>query len=171
MNALCWSLRGLLFISFLIISNSNSYGQSVKLTTKVRVKGVSSYNATVYLNGRVVYSQLGIKRKCRIDLKFGKEYLIVFKQKGTRSKALIVSTKDVPEYMQYEELDFAFEVSLDQPYSSDDQVRKEQLVAHWFFHPNYGEFDYSYSTGEIGTHTSLFNEALRTNKNRSRASL
>ena len=170
-NAFCWCVRSLLFISFLIASNPNAYGQSVKLTTKVRSQGPNSCSATVYLNGRVVERHLDIKRKCRIELDYGREYLIVFKQKGTRSKALIVNTEEVPEYMQYEELDFAFEIILDQPYSLRDRHRKEQLVAHWFFHPNYGEFDYSYGTGDMDRYAMLFNEYLRSNETRSSTSL
>lgn len=150
-----------LILSLLMIIAQCAFSQTVSLTTKVRLKKSSSCSVAVYKNGKVVKRLLDVKRKCKVELKFDEEYLIVFKQKGVRSKALTVNTKHVPEHMQDELLDFAFEVSLDQPYSRPDDDRKEQLVAHWFYHSNYGEFDYTYDTGELAEHKRLFNESLR----------
>ena len=57
--------------------------------------------------------------------------------------------------MRNEFLDFAFQVSLNQPTIKNAIEQKHQLVAYWFYHSDCGEFDYSYDIKELKTHEAL----------------
>jgi len=141
-------LATLLLLFFLSLWNENIHGQTLSLITKVKVENSTTCSITIYKNGQVSERHNNVKRKCRIEMQFGNEYSITFTQNGFRSKTLTVNTRNVPVHMQSELLDFGFEVSLDQKLLTKDATDHNQVVAHWFYHVEMGEFEYTYNQPE-----------------------
>ncbi len=158
-----WKKITVLSSIWILLGMLNSFAQVVKVSAKVQIDRSSTCSVRVYKNGKISKRFSSIKRKCNIELQYDENYVIEFRQKGFRSKALSVNTHNVPEHMKIEDLDFGFEVSIDQPEPrNSEQVR--QLIAHWFYHLDYGDFNYTYDENELKTHVKQFNEASFANE-------
>lgn len=87
----------------------------------------------------VVQSYNTSKKRIKLSVEFNHDYTILFEKKGCSEKSIHVSTKEVPKHMQYELLDFGFEVQLE-PNPEPAKIQTDSLVATWRYHSDFGEF-------------------------------
>jgi len=127
----------------LVVMPLSSYGQTVKLGLKINIpKGnKNELHITVIKNGTEVTSKLG-KRSNTISLEFDAEYSIRVTCANCLPKEFVISTKNVPQRMQYELLDFHFETTLIESIRPFDFSEGDFTAAIWYYHVDNGEFDY-----------------------------
>lgn len=160
----CWisvvRLSLTLVIVIVLLQVQKGYSQSINVKVKVSGPQLSEYQILVKDNGKTMNSEFTSRHKTKLELEFGKDYALVFRRDGFRSKSVSVNTGNVPFYMKYELLDFSFEMILDQPCMNCLSGSGPQVVAYWFFDQNLGEFNYTYDEEEAMLRGSTIAEHL-----------
>jgi len=128
----------------LVFVSTQTLGQDVVVLVKFQVDGgsFSGTKVTITENGAVKKVFEPGKSKMMPELVFDKDYMITFEKDGYITKRVEISTKNVPEDIKGEDLDFDFAVEIFEQYEGVNTVIFNQPVAKWFYDPQEDEFTY-----------------------------
>lgn len=111
---------------------------SVKLSSELKE---ADTRIIILKDSLVVQSFTTSKKKVRLSVDFEHNYSITFQKVGCEEKSIHISTKEVPLHMQYELLDFGFEVTLESTEHLNPESN-DSIAAKWHYHSDFGEFVY-----------------------------
>ena len=112
---------------------------SVKLSSELKE---ADTGIIILKDSLVVQSFTTSRKKVRISVDFEHNYCITFQKVGCEEKSIQISTREVPLHMQYELLDFGFEVELEPEEHVETGSNDSSLIAKWHYHSDFGEFVY-----------------------------
>jgi len=93
-------------------------------------------------NGKEVSNSYVKRKRLKLELTFGNQYILQFEKEGHVTKEVLVDTRNVPLHMREEYLDFGFEVELHKE-TAYPQLESDSLkMARWRYMVEYGVFDF-----------------------------
>ena len=118
--------------------------QSLIVLTKINVVDGDLENTlvSVIMNGQVAKRIRPKKKRIKLELAFGQDYVIKFEKSGFKTKEVLINTRNVPLHMRDEYLDFGFQVDLKPEHQYAGISSDSLTMAQWRYHTDFGEFDF-----------------------------
>lgn len=131
-------------IIFLLFVALTINAQQVTINIKFDIDNgnYSESKVSISKNGAILKVIDPAKAKITENLEFDNDYLLTFLKKGYITKRISISTKNVPEDVQEDDLDFDFVVELFAQYEGINTVLFNQPVAKYFYDPKEDAFAY-----------------------------
>ncbi|MCF8461523.1 MAG: hypothetical protein K9G46_12425 [Flavobacteriales bacterium] len=136
-------LRRIAFVGiFLFASQLVAQNLSPIIKFQVDGSGFDGSRVTITEDGAVKEVFDPGRARMTPQLNFGKKYVITFEKAGYITKRVEISTKNVPEDLKEDDLDFDFAVEIFEQYEGVNTVIFNQPVAKWYYDPKEDGFAY-----------------------------
>jgi hypothetical protein len=120
-----------------------AYAQDLGVVVKVKTPDDLDGTAVMVIENEKMLSQEMVNRKrVKLDLAFGHQYVLRFEKPGCVTKEVLVDTRNVPLHMREEYLDFGFEIELHNENEYHQSELDSLTMAQWQYITDYGMFDF-----------------------------
>lgn len=117
--------------------------QGLGVLAKVKTpNGVDGTTVMIIENEKLVSQESINRKRVKLDLAFGHQYILRFEKAGCVTKEVLVDTRNVPLHMREEYLDFGFEIELHNENEYHQLETDSLTMAQWQYVNDYGMFDF-----------------------------